>query len=234
MHVYEGWQVTPFHNLIQLDQKPTPQQVEAIRIQNGNSGWLRSVALTLLTGFQNLGLALISTAIYGVNAWTLSLIIGTLFISLIGPKLPLVQDVNFEIFGKRFGDLFYRSNRFDPDVKQPFFPIPASLFLALLVNGIVNAFANIHLFNPVFSAPGAWPPSLLPFLSFIPVPIGAIIASLSSPLLIAFGGIWEGVIAETSFLQKQHLLAFLILLSGLGLVGVQYWHLVEFYKTVSS
>ena len=230
MHVYEGWQVTPFHNLIELGENPSPSQIEAIRIQNGNSGWLRSVALTLLTGFQNLGMALISTAIYGINPWTLFLIAATVFVSLVGPKKPLAQDLNIKIFGKRLGDFFYRVNRFNPSAKQPFLPIPASLIIALIVNGTVNILANIRLFYPAFAASGAWPPSILPFLQFIPVPIGALISAIISPVLIAFGGIWEGVVAETSFLQKQHLLAFLILLTGLGLSGAQYWHLVKLYK----
>jgi hypothetical protein len=214
MHMYEGWQVTPFHNIVQFDATPTPLEIEAIRIQNGNNGWLRGTALTLLTGFQNLGLGLINLGVYGYHWWTLGAIVLSLFFSLIGPKTPILP--------------FSRKNKFNPDVSQPFLPIPVSVFVGLMINSIINLFASVTLFYDALVP--AWPPTYLPFLSVLSPQVGALISSLASPLLIAVGGAYEGVFAETTFLQWQHLLAFVILLTGLGLGGATYWHLVQFLQ----
>lgn len=47
-----------------------------------------------------------------------------------------------------------------------------------------------------------------------------------APLCVAAGGIYEGVVAEATFDQWQHWRAFVILLLGLGLHGLLYWHLI--------
>ena len=43
----------------------------------------------------------------------------------------------------------------------------------------------------------------------------------------AAGGAYEGWIAESSFNQWQHFIAFVILTLGLGLYGLFYWHMVN-------
>jgi hypothetical protein len=44
---------------------------------------------------------------------------------------------------------------------------------------------------------------------------------------VAAGGAYEGWIAESSFNQWNHFIAFVILTLGLGLYGLFYWHMVN-------
>ena len=53
------------------------------------------------------------------------------------------------------------------------------------------------------------------------------IEALLAPLTVAAGGAYEGWIAESSFNQWQHFIAFVILTLGLGLYGLFYWHMVN-------
>ena len=94
--------------------------------------------------------------------------------------------------------------------EQPIFPLPAATLVAFVVTAIVNIIAYVALFSEAFSFP--WPIST--------------VVSLIPPLLIGFGGIWEGLVAESTFNQWQHELAFLGLNTGLLLVGVMFWQLV--------
>uniref|UniRef100_A0A7S0XDA8 Uncharacterized protein n=1 Tax=Chromulina nebulosa TaxID=96789 RepID=A0A7S0XDA8_9STRA len=192
MHEYEGWQVTPFRNIIKLSEDPikASQQLDYIRIQKYNNAWLRSVAYQMLFTFQSLGLAFFSVASYGVNTYTTVLVVASTLIALIGPKRPRL---NLKVFG------------------QPVLPLSLSLTAVFAVNIIVNLFAAVHLLQPVLEK--AWP--ILPFLGFIPKSIGAIILSVAGPLLIGLGGAYEGGIAESTFNQWNHFIAFVILTLGL-------------------
>mmetsp|Transcript_20441 Transcript_20441/g.35129 ORF Transcript_20441/g.35129 Transcript_20441/m.35129 type:complete len:383 (+) Transcript_20441:115-1263(+) len=194
MHVYEGWMISPFKNLIVLPSHPTAEKIDAIRIKNFNNAWLRAAAYQMLMTFQSLGLALFSMGVFGIKPWTQILVAGTISISLIGPKEPRL----------------HLSRKID-GYERPVLPLSLSLTVVLVINVIVQLLACIKLFYPAFSS--GWPMGL-PFLSHVPVELGALLASILPSTLQGAGGGIEGYFAESSFKQWQHLGAFLILLAG--------------------
>ncbi|KAL3927346.1 MAG: hypothetical protein SGPRY_002863 [Prymnesium sp.] len=96
MHVYEGWMVAPFKNLLVLPSNPTTEQIDAIRTQNYNNAWLRAAAYQMLMTFQSLGLSLFSLGVFGIKPWTALLVSATVLISLLGPKEPRL-DLNRKV-----------------------------------------------------------------------------------------------------------------------------------------
>lgn len=78
---------------------------------------------------------------------------------------------------------------------QPVVPLPVLLFVVFIINAIINMIAYAHFFGN---------------------------SSIIAPLLVALGGIIEGLIAESTFNQWWHFIAFAILVIGLGLTGVLY------------
>eukprot|EP00553_Chaetoceros_curvisetus_P014910 CAMPEP_0204643020 /NCGR_PEP_ID=MMETSP0718-20130828/356_1 /ASSEMBLY_ACC=CAM_ASM_000674 /TAXON_ID=230516 /ORGANISM="Chaetoceros curvisetus" /LENGTH=370 /DNA_ID=CAMNT_0051664049 /DNA_START=43 /DNA_END=1155 /DNA_ORIENTATION=+ len=190
MHVYEGWMVAPFKNLLVLPENPTNEQVDAVRVQNYNNAWLRAAAYQMLMSFQSLGLSLFTMGVFGVKPWTQSLVYGTALISLLGPKEP-----RLELTRKVDGE------------DRPVLPLSISLTVVLAVNVIIQLLACVKLFYPIFAQSDKLGTAI------------AVIASILPSTLQGAGGAIEGYFAESSFKQWQHLGAFIILLAGFLLLG---------------
>lgn len=204
MHVYEGWMISPFKNLLVLPTNPTTEQIDAIRTQNYNNAWLRAAAYQMLMTFQSLGLSLFTMGVFGVKPWTQLLVGGTVLISLLGPKEPRL-DLKRTVNG----------------VERPVLPLSQSLTAVLMVNVILQLVACLKIFYPVFTTGGLGVAS-------------AFVASLLPSSLQGAGGAIEGYFAESTFKQWQHLGAFLILLSGFLLLGNAFDHMVEIGPTPTA
>lgn len=257
MHVYEGWQVAPFRNPLTLpgeianckqgDTSSNSSQciegkAEKVFISTYNNAWLRSVAYQLLFMFQAIGICFSSMAAYGINVWTIALLTTTVFVGLVGPKLPRMKTTGIN--------------------GQPVSPLPWALFAVFLLNFVVNIPATVMLYGP--AVVNAWPPTvplwgavagasvyafILGSFSWVPAGAGAGLLlylaahaipnpatgcwlcllkclALVAPLGVGAGGMIEGFVAESTFNQWWHWRAFVVLLTGFGLYGLLYWHLL--------
>lgn len=201
MHVYEGWQVTPFRNPLALPNPAGPGEVDQIRVDTHNNAWLRAVAYQMLFLFQSFGQACFSAAVFGINPCTTLLIVGTAIIGVLGPHEPR-PDFTVTIDG----------------LPRPVLPLSWSLLFVFALNVVVDLVANSVLFTPAVRALWPCPPgSVIPADSWM-----LALVPLVAPLLLAAGGAIEGGVAESTFNQWYHLLSFVILLLGLGLTGVFY------------
>jgi hypothetical protein len=87
LQLHEGWQGAACDASLSLPADPAPQQANLSRIQaTHRHAWLRCVESQLLFTFQSLGLLLFATAVYGVNARFLVLLVGALAVALLGPS----------------------------------------------------------------------------------------------------------------------------------------------------
>lgn len=207
MHEYEGWQVTPFRNLLGISEDSLPTEVTQVLIPNFNNAWLRTVAYQMLFTFQTLGLGCFTMAVFGINLATLSLTIGGVTIALLGPREPRP----------------HFTRRVDNE-DRPVLPLSWSLLIVFAINALFNIYSYKVFFGDTIVA--AWPPTILPWLQgLIPTALVPWLALLA-PLMVAAGGAYEGWIAESSFNQWQHFIAFVILTLGLGITGLFYWHMV--------
>lgn len=87
---------------------------------------------------------------------------------------------------------------------QPAFPLSLSLTLVFIVNAALNLAAYVHVFGgaaEAFAGGSEW----------------GILLALVPPILVAAGGIVEGIVAETTFNQWWHFVAFVLL--NLGMVA---------------
>ena len=162
----------------------------------------------MLMTFQSLGLGLFTMGTFGIKLWTKALVLGTVAIALIGPKEPRL---NF--------------TRTVDGEKCPVLPLFISLVAVLGINVIFQLVASYKLLcHPLFKA---WP-LCFSFLRVSPAWLGALIVAILPSTLQGAGGGMEGYFAESSFKQWQHLGAFLVLLSGLPLLGGAFRQLVAF------
>jgi hypothetical protein len=207
MHEYEGWQVTPFRNILGLQQQAPPQDVAQILVPNYNNAWLRAVAYQMLFTFQAAGLGFFTLGVFGPRPLPLLLLVGGIAVALIGPSEPRTA-----------------FSRVVDGEARPVLPLSWSLLIVFALNAVANLVACLHFFGPTLAQ--AWPPSLLPWLAVVPAGLVPWF-SLLAPLTVAAGGAYEGWIAESSFNQWQHFIAFVILTLGLGLYGLFYWHMVN-------
>lgn len=207
MHEYEGWQVTPFRNLLGLSETSGSGEVKQILVPNFNNAWLRTVAYQMLFTFQTLGLACFTMAVFGINILTLVLLIGSVMIALFGPREPRTK------FTRKVNNKL-----------RPVLPLSWSLLIVFAVNAALNIYAYRVFFGETMIE--AWPPTILPWLQNI-VPTALVPwFSLLAPMMVAAGGAYEGWFAESSFNQWDHFIAFVILTLGLGITGLFYWHMV--------
>lgn len=208
MHVYEGWQISPFRNLLALRADAPPADVAQVLVPATNNAWLRAVAYQMLFTFQTAGLGFFSLGVFGARPLPLLLVGGGIAVAILGPHEPRT-----------------RFTRVVDGVAYPVLPLSWSLLIVFGLNALANLVAARVFFGPVIAQ--AWPPSLLPWLGAL-VPAALVPwLSLLAPLTVAAGGAYEGWIAESSFNQWQHFIAFVILTLGLGLYGLFYWHLVN-------
>ncbi len=97
---------------------------------------------------------------------------------------------------------------------RPILPLSWSLIIVFAISLVVTLWGHVHLFKlPIsaFLASCQW---------FAHVPEAAQwvivrVACCLPPALAGFGGFYEGAIAESTFNQWQHFIAFVILLTGL-------------------
>ena len=198
MHQYEGWQVAPFRNPLQ------PHNGEAE--PEYNNAWLRAVAYQMLFSFQILGAICMTLGNYGINKYTTALTVVTGLIMTLGPQLPHCTTVfpRIPIFGKVITKITQG---------RPIFPLSIWLFLAFLVKSFAATAAYMKMSGKIDWTTVPVPSWLSPVLAVIPSRVLAVIPFL----FVAFGGIFEGLVAESaSFNQLHHLLAFGLL--DLGLV----------------
>ncbi len=208
MHLYEGWQVTPFRNILGLKESSPPEDVSQILVPHYNNAWLRAVAYQMLFTFQTAGLGFFTLGVYGARPLPLLLLLGGLAVALMGPSEPRT-----------------RFNRVVDGEPRPVLPLAWSLLIVFALNALANLLAAHQFFGPTIAQ--AWPPSLLPWLGVV-IPAWLVPwLALLAPLTVAAGGAYEGWIAESSFNQWQHFIAFVILTLGLGLYGLFYWHMVN-------
>ena len=203
MHEYEGWQITPFRNILGLQQQSPQQDVAQILVPNYNNAWLRAVVYQMLFTFNTAGLGFFTLGVFGPRPLPLLLVVGGIAVALLGPSEPRTA--------------FTRQG-------QPVLPLSWSLLIVFALNAFANLVACFHFFGPTIAM--AWPPSVLPWLCVVPAWLVPFF-SLLAPLVTAAGGVYEGLIAESSFNQWQHFIAFVILTLGLGLYGLFYWHMVN-------
>lgn len=203
MHEYEGWQISPFRNILGLQPQSPPADVNQVLVPHFNNAWLRAVAYQMLFSFQTAGLGFFTLGVFGPRPLPLLLVFGGIAVALLGPSEPRTA---FRHQG------------------QPVLPLSWSLLIVFGLNAFANLVACFHFFGPTLAQ--AWPPSLLPWLEFVPVWLVPWF-SLLAPLTVAAGGAYEGWIAESSFNQWHHFVAFVILTLGLGLYGLFYWHMVN-------
>lgn len=205
MHQYEGWQVAEFRNPLKTDAEP-----------EYNDAWLRAVAYQLLFSFQTLGVLFTWVGIEGVTStFQKGLIAITAFIITFAPQLPHCTSV-FPNLARRFG-LEKCWNKITSG-NRPVFPLSIYLFLAFLANSIYAALAYCKMFGAIIDWDGC------PVLQSLP----GIVTPIIPFLLIAVGGIYEGLVAETTFNQWHHLIAFVMLDFGLFL------HIPYYLKLISS
>lgn len=208
MHVYEGWQISPFRNILGLSDQSPPQDVAQVLVPSFNNAWLRSVAYQMLFTFQTAGLGFFTLGVFGARPLPLLLVGGGIAVAVLGPYEPRTRFV-----------------RVVDGVPYPVLPLSWSLLIVFALNAVANLAAARVFFGPVIAQ--AWPPSLLPWLgSLVPAAVVPWL-SLLAPLTVAAGGAYEGWIAESSFNQWNHFIAFVILTLGLGLYGLFFWHLVN-------
>jgi hypothetical protein len=98
---------------------------------------------------------------------------------------------------------------------RPVFPLSVWLFGGFMVNSILATLAYVKMFGAI-SWKGVWLMELLP----------SAVTALIPFALIALGGIYEGLRAETTFNQWDHLIAFIMLDAGLALHIPYYLRLI--------
>lgn len=201
MHQYEGWQVAEFRNPLKTGAEP-----------EYNDAWLRAVAYQLLFSFQTLGVLFTWVGVNGIeNQFQQGVILLTTLVITIAPQLPHCTTV-FPNIMKSIGlEKFW--NKLTSE--RPVFPLSIYLFLAFLANSFLATFAYIKMFGAI-----SWVG--VPIMESLPAAVTSIIPFL----LIAFGGIFEGLIAETTFNQWHHLIAFILLDLGLSLHVPYYLRLI--------
>jgi hypothetical protein len=162
MHTYEGWQVAPFDNPLEVN----------ILVTDKNNQWLRIVAYFFIFNMQYIGLQSFSYAVLGPTYF-----FGYLkWLSIVG---------------------FFIGYLGNQDSKATFYFKGGSTFpiaWTTLVPFIMAASLNMYAFTK----------------------LGGIV-SLAPPLLIASGGVIEGLFAETVFDQKIHAFAVILFNAGFWL-----------------
>ncbi|GIL62577.1 hypothetical protein Vafri_16772 [Volvox africanus] len=221
MHMYEGWQVTPFRNLLELPPTakeplpPTPAEVDETRVINYNNAWLRAVAYHILFTFQTLGLSFFSLGVFGYTPEMKALLGMSVAVALVWRRKPQLSEAEPKWLWRFFCE------RTVNGVTYPIMPLSVWLFVMFMANTLVNLWAYKEFFGPDIAA--VWPPSLLPWLAPLKSEWWAVLA----PLIVAAGGFIEGYFVETSFDQRMHGLAVIIMLMGVGLHYPMYWHMVQ-------
>lgn len=137
--------------------------------------------------------------VYGANTWTKALVGGSISVTLLGPKEPLLGLARMVDCRERLA-------------------LPLSLSLAVdfaihvianfAINVIANLAANIKLFAPSME-------EQVPFFSDGIVLAGWVLAIIPT-LLVGAGGVVRAYTAETSFDQWQHFFALISPLAGLS------------------
>ena len=166
MHTYEGWQVAPFDNPLEVN----------VLVTDKNNQWLRIVAYFFIFNMQYIGLQAFSYAVLGPTYF-----FGYLkWLSIVG---------------------FFVGYLGNQDSKATFYFKGGSTFplaWTTLVPFIMAASLNMYAFSKLGMITGG--------------PI-----SLAPPLLIASGGVIEGLFAETIFDQKIHAFAVILFNTGFWL-----------------
>lgn len=159
---------------------------------------------------------LVAAGVFGVQTSPLLQLWGllTLVVIFVGPDYPETSTV-FPSLMERFG--MEQAWNYATNGGRPAFPVPAWKFLFFILNTTLGAAALVQLLGSASTTPFA----AVPLLRSIPV---AVIAPV--PLIISsFGGTWEGIVAETRFDQRHHLLAASMLSGG-------YFLFIPFYQNL--
>ena len=82
--------------------------------------------------------------------------------------------------------------------KQPVFPLSLSILVVFIINAIINFIAYFYLFGEALSA------------ASFPIFLAGL-----APILLMFGGILEGIIAESTFNQWWHFIAVVFINAGI-------------------
>jgi hypothetical protein len=221
MHMYEGWQVTPFRNLLALppvpghETDPTPPEVDETRVSHYNNAWLRAVAYHLLFTFQTVGLGFFSLGVFGYTPAMEALLVLSVAVALVWRRKPQLSEAEPKWLWRVFCE------RTVNGVKYPIMPLSTWLFVVFMINTMVNLLAYKEFFGPVIEE--VWPPSWLPWLA----PLKSEWWGVLPPLVVAAGGFIEGYFAESTFDQRVHGLAVVVMLLGVGVHYPVYWHMVQ-------
>ncbi|MBE9172705.1 hypothetical protein IQ216_06270 [Cyanobium sp. LEGE 06143] len=133
MHEYEGWQITPFRNILGLQQNAPSEDVAQVLVPNFNNVWLRAVAYQMLFSFQTAGLDFFTLGVFGAQPLPLLLLFGGIAIALLGPS-----ELRTSLFRVVDGEA------------RPVLPLSWSLLIVFALNALANLISAHHFFGPTF------------------------------------------------------------------------------------
>ena len=215
MHQYEGWQVAVFRNPLDPYTNTTTGVVEQEPAYN--DAWLRAVAYQMLFSFQTLGVLLTAVASFGTDSFGMQfLVVATFVVMTLSPQLPHCTTVLPKLMNAvKLGKVWTWLTQ-----DRPVFPLSIYLFLVFLVNSIVAWNAYGHMFHSL-----EWSGHLGVLGSLLDILPTGFMAAFPF-FLVALGGIYEGLVAETTFNQWDHFIAFIMLDAGLALHLPYYLNLI--------
>ena len=195
-HEYEDWQFAEF-------------QDPPIISTGFNNSRLRKVFLGVLIGLLTLSSFLMIVGIYGNENPTLiqGLVVLSLLVKCFAPKTPDAMAVLTPLLGK-----LGISDSWNTITKnRPVLPISIWDFSLFMIHTIIACAAYATLFS--LAIQNQWP--------FLPSTVCALL-SIVPFTTVALGGLYEGLIAETSFNQWDHLIGVTFFAIGISLQAFEF------------
>jgi hypothetical protein len=200
VHETEDWQIA---ELAATTAGPEIAQLSSrmVDTSQNNNPQLYSVAFTMLLGSITMGNLCLSAAVFDVghNIWLQGWIIVSTLGYFLANDEPFCSSFWNSMFTKSKllqGTILERGwNRLTANGKKQIFRVSAIKFHAIFVpNAMLCTSALVRLFGSSSAVP-IW---------IAPLPL----------LLSSIGGIWEGLVAETTFDQRHHLIAIVLICGG--------------------
>jgi hypothetical protein len=208
MHEYEYWQIAEMKN---------PVSEETGILASYNNQRLYTIAITMMLNTFTIGHYAIAAAVFGVQSRPMFQIWGlvTILVLCAGPEYPKATTV-FPSLMERFG--MEKGWNYATNGGKPVFPVSIWKSFFFIANTTLCVAALVQLLGSATT-----PLADVPVLRSVP---GGAIAAL--PLILnSFGGIWEGIVAESRFDQRHHLFAGLLFSGGYFLYIPLYQNLLR-------
>ncbi|KAG7363452.1 hypothetical protein IV203_026812 [Nitzschia inconspicua] len=171
---------------------------------HSNNPQLYSVAFTMLLGAIAMGNLCIGAGVFDIsnNIWMKGWAVFSIFGYFLANDEPFCTSFWYSLFAKSkfFRDTFVEKgwNQLTDHGRKQIFRVSAFKFHGIfLPNAMLCAAALVRLFGSSTSIP-VW---------MAPLPL----------VLSSMGGIWEGIVAETTFDQRHHLVAIILIGGGYAL-----------------